>query len=127
MQQDTDQADPLKDARREFSRPVNEIKAGLLAASEPRPKWTQDKAIAFECAREIITDMMAFQTGQIAEETHKSIPNADSLTSLRLERSRLSQERAALHVDDLTEVARIRTEYGAVIRARREENHTFSA
>lgn len=85
--------------------------------------WTQDEAIAFECAREVITDMMAIQTAQIVEEGSKATPDADRLASLRAERSRLAQERAALHVDDLAAVARIRTEYGAIIRARRDERH----
>ena len=88
-------------------------------------QWTQDEAIAFECAREVITDLMAIQTGQIAEEAHKSIPNVDRLESLRLERSRLAQERATLHVQDLADIARIRTEYGAIVRAWREENHAL--
>lgn len=90
-------------------------------------QWTQDEAIAFECAREVITDMMAIQTGQIADEGNKAAPDADRLACLRAERSRLSQERAALHVDDLAAVARIRTEYGAIVRAWREEHHPIAA
>lgn len=80
-------------------------------------KWTQDEAIAFECAREVITDMMAIQTGQIAEESSKAAPDADRLASLRAERSRLAQERAALHVNDLAAVAGVRAKYGAIVRA----------
>lgn len=80
-------------------------------------KWTQDEAIAFECAREVITDMMAIQTSQIAEEASKAAPAADRLVSLRAERSKLAQERATLHVDDQAAVARVRTEYGAIVRA----------
>lgn len=80
-------------------------------------KWTQDEAIAFECAREVITDMMAIKTGQIAQEGDKAAPDADRLANLRAERSRLAQERAALHVDDLATVARVRAKYGAIVRA----------
>ena len=83
-------------------------------------QWTQDDAIAFECACEVITDMMAIQSCQIAEEAKKTAPDADREASLRAERSRLYKERLALHVDDHGEVARIRTEYGAIIRAMRE-------
>lgn len=90
-------------------------------------QWTQDEAIAFECAREVITDMMAIQTGQMAEEGSKAAPDGDRLANLRAERSRLAQERAALHVDDLAAVARIRTEYGAIVRAWREEHHAIAA
>ena len=54
------------------------------------PQWTQDEAIAFECAREVIADMMAIQTGQIADEGNKAAPDAGRLASLRPERSQLS-------------------------------------
>lgn len=83
-------------------------------------QWTQDEAIAFECACEAITDMMAIHTGQITDEANKAEPDAGRVASLRAERSRLSQERLALHVDNQDEVARIRTKYGAIIRAWRE-------
>ncbi len=89
-------------------------------------QWTQDEAIAFECAREVITDLMAIQTGQMAEEACKAAPDAYRLVELRAERSRLAQERAALHVDDLAAVARIRTEYGAIVRAKREERQAIA-
>jgi hypothetical protein len=82
-------------------------------------EWTQEEAVAFECARECITDMMAICTGRIADESHKEIPDADRLAALRAERSRLAQERASLHVHDHAAVVRIRAEYGAVIRAHR--------
>lgn len=120
--QHTNQADPMADSKREFSRAVDDIKAGILAAGEPRPKWTQDEAIAFECAREVITDMMAICTGRIADETDKEAPDADHLAALRAERSRLAQERAALHVGDHADIARIRTDYGAIVRAWRAEH-----
>lgn len=90
-------------------------------------QWTQDEAIAFECAREAITHMMAIQTDQIFNEASKAAPDADHLASLRAERSRLAQERAALHVQDLAEIARIRTQYGAIIRAWRQEHHAVAA
>jgi hypothetical protein len=83
-------------------------------------QWTQDESIAFECACEVITDMMAIHSGQITEEAKKAEPDADRVASLRAERLRLYQERLALHVDNQDEVARIRTKYGAIIRAWRE-------
>lgn len=91
------------------------------------PQWTQDEAIAFECAREVITDMMAIQTGQMAEEGRKAAPDIDSLASLRAERSRLFQEREALHIDNPAGIARIRAEYGAFVRAWRGERRATSA
>lgn len=84
-------------------------------------KWTQAEAVAFECAREVITDLRAIITGQIAEESSKEHPDAERLATLRAERSRLFRERAGLRVKDQAAVARIRTEYGAIIRAHRAE------
>lgn len=85
--------------------------------AEPTPKWTQDEAIDFECAREVITDLQAILTGQIAEEGGKEHPDAERLAALRAERSRLFRERVGLHVKDHDAIARVRAEYGARVRA----------
>ena len=90
-------------------------------------QWTQNQAIAFECAREVITDMMALCTLRITEEAAKEAPHADRLAELRADRSKLAQERAALHVTDEADIARIRTEYGAIVRAWRAEHHAIAA
>lgn len=84
---------------------------------EPEPKWSQGEAIAFECAREVISDLNAILTGEIAEESDKPSPDVARIASLRAERSRLFQERANLHVHDYEEIARIRAKYGAKVRA----------
>jgi hypothetical protein len=80
-------------------------------------KWTQDEAINYECAREVITDLMAIQTGEIGEESSKPQPDAGRLVSLRAERSRLFRERAGLRVNDHAAIARVCAEYGAVVRS----------
>jgi hypothetical protein len=90
-------------------------------------QWTQDEAVAFECAREVITDMMAIQTGLMADEAGKPLSDSKCLTSLRSERSRLAQERAALHVGDVADIARIRAEYGAIVRSWRDERRMAAA
>lgn len=87
-------------------------------------KWTQDEAIAFECACEAITHLQAILTGQIDEERRKGCPDTERIESLRAERLRLSQERANLHVKDHENVARVRAEYGARVRAWRAEYAT---
>ena len=80
-------------------------------------KWTQDEAIAYECACECITDLMGIYTGQIAYEKRKDAPDAEKMGEMRAARTKLAQERAALHVADHTNIVRIRTEYGAIVRA----------
>lgn len=34
-------------------------------------EWTQEEAVAFECARECVTNMMAICTDRIADASHK--------------------------------------------------------
>ena len=90
-------------------------------------QWTQTEAVAYECAREVITDLMAIQTGQIAEESSKPHPDAARIADLRAERSRLFRERADLRVNDSAEVARIRAEYGALVRSWRADRQPIAA
>ncbi len=84
------------------------------------PLWTQDEAIAFECAKEVITDMMAICSTQIDEETRKPQPNQQRLTELKAELFNLGREQITLRGNDQNTIAKIRQEYGAKIRAYRE-------
>jgi hypothetical protein len=120
MTHEIDQA--LQASERDFAQAVESIKNQLIADGEPRQKWTQEEAIAFECACDCITDMIAIQTRQIAEEANKAELDVDRIESLRTERSRLFKERLALHVGDIAEIERIRHEYGACIRIYRGTN-----
>lgn len=83
--------------------------------------WTQDESIAFECAREAITDLRSIIMGEIYEENSKEHPDTGRLAELNAERSRLFRERAELHVHDHAAVARVRAEYGARVRAWRAD------
>jgi hypothetical protein len=85
------------------------------------PAWTQDEAIAFESARECITDWMAILTTRIQSELDKVNPNQMVVESLDAELSRLHTERTGLRVDDEAHVARVRAEYSALVRAWRSE------
>lgn len=90
-------------------------------------QWTQDEAIAFECAREAITHMIAIQSTEIADEAAKAYPDAERIANLSAERSRLVRERSALHVNDVVDIARIRVEYGAVVRSWNDKPHVISS
>ncbi len=79
--------------------------------------WTQDEAIAFECARECISDMIAMRTELMYEEKAKPSPNVEYIATLERESTTLWRERAALSVSSHADIARIRTVYGAQIRA----------
>lgn len=82
--------------------------------------WTQDEAIAFECAKEAITDMMAICSSQIDEETRKPYPNQHHLSELKTTLFNLGREQIMLRGDDQVNIAKIREKYGAKIRAYRE-------
>jgi hypothetical protein len=88
-----------------------------MAENDGSSRWTQDQAIAYESARELIGHMMAIKSEQIEQEQGKKTPDKERIEALRLERLALHQERSALHVTDDAQVARIRDDYGAVIRA----------
>jgi hypothetical protein len=96
-------------------------------ATPVTPRWTQDQAIAYECARELITHMMASLSEAIVDQENSGAPNIDGLERLRTERSRLHHERARLLVTDVAEVARIRTVYGALVRVSRVKHSELSA
>lgn len=84
-------------------------------------EWTQEQAIAFECARETITDLMAILTEQMAGAG--TPPDAD-VDALKQQRARLAAERDQLRAGDVAKVARINAEYGEVVRAWRRRANT---
>jgi len=90
-------------------------------------KYTQDEAIEFECAREVITDLISIYNEQIREESSKAKPDDELLSKLRLYRYRLVLERSTFHVKDHEIIARINVEYGAQIKAWREERRLIAA
>lgn len=82
--------------------------------------WTQEQAIAFETARECITDMMAICTGKLAHERAKAVPDDRVIADILAERTRLAQERARLRVLDDVGVAHATEVYGRAVRRWRE-------
>lgn len=81
----------------------------------------QEAAVAFECARECISDLMGIYTGQIAAAEAEPEPDLARIEAMCAERSRLARERSALRLADRAGVARILTEYGAAVRRWRAE------
>ena len=81
------------------------------------PLWTQEQAIAYECAREVITDLSAICTARIYDELAKQTPDHGLVASLEEKITRLFNERRGLMVENQEEIARVRKEYGAEVRA----------
>lgn len=66
-------------------------------------KWTQEESIAFECACEFITGLMAICSAKLADP--ELTPELE--TYYEGHRSRLAQERQTLHVHDHERIALI--------------------
>ncbi len=80
-------------------------------------KWTQDQAISFESACEIIGHLIGIKMEQIEAELNAPVPNQARIDTLRAERHALAVERNTLHVTDTEKVSQIRREYGSMIKA----------
>jgi hypothetical protein len=84
---------------------------------ETFPLWTQDEAVAFECAREAIGHMIAICSSLMYDEKKKLLPDLKRIAELEMKRSFFSAERKKLHLDDKYNIARVRKEYGSKIKA----------
>ena len=84
--------------------------------------WTQEQSINFECARDVINDLMAIYTTKIHRERNKTVPDLALINTLLAERSRLHQEKSALHANDDAAVADVRAKYSPIVRSLREEH-----
>ena len=98
--------------------PVIERRSGVIPAADGKvPEWTQEEAIAYECAREAISDLMGIKFSRLYEERRKENPDMALVTKLDDEITRLSDERDGLRLNDHASIARVRSEYGALVRA----------
>jgi hypothetical protein len=82
-----------------------------------QPKWTQDEAIAYECARDYISDMIGMCVEQIREEENKQSPDLEKLAHLKADHHRLHHERSALRVQDTEAIERVHCEYAPITGA----------
>lgn len=88
-------------------------------------KWTQDEAIAFECARECITDMIGICSSTIAVQEEKAFPDQGQIEKLEARMFELARERRDLRLKDYDRISKIRAEYGAYIRAYRNRSRVI--
>ena len=79
--------------------------------------WTQDEAIAFECAKEAIGHLIAIQSNEIYKESQKENPDVSRIEMLDKRQTELVRERKSLRIQDQEKIAKVRVEYGAIIRA----------
>ena len=89
-----------------------------LPAPTP-PKWTQDEAIAFGCARDYISDLMVLYMTLLDDMQSKPDAPAERVAWLQAEIRRLKTQRRSLKVSDHEEIAEIRRVYGALLKGSR--------
>jgi hypothetical protein len=81
--------------------------------------WSQDQAVALECAHEVISDLIAIRMAEIYGEEAKGSPNLPRIAALREHVAGLWGERADLKVTDDAAVAAVRANYGQLVRTHR--------
>jgi hypothetical protein len=82
-------------------------------------EWTQDQSIAFEAARECLSDMIAIVSGEIAAAEQQHPRDEAALAKLIARQAALALEREDLRLTDDEGVFRVRSEYGPIVRAHR--------
>lgn len=80
------------------------------------PRWTGEEALAYVCARAAISDMLTMERSFLADEKANNQPNNELINQLEKRIIELEIERYNLCVKDADEIAKIRKEYGAIIR-----------
>lgn len=87
--------------------------------NQQKPLWTQEESIAFECAKEVMNDIIGICSCLLGVEQKKASPNLSRMAELEQKRYDLLKERDAICWNDTAKIAHIRREYGAKIRAYR--------
>jgi hypothetical protein len=77
------------------------------------PKWSNEDAVNYEVARDVITALMAFRSEWIGLERAKPAPDLSAIERWKAERGAYAAELRGLHIADHEKIARIRRDYGA--------------
>lgn len=91
------------------------------------PRWSQDQAIAYEAACEAVNDVIAGYSADIAAEQAKPAPDRNRIAYLEMRTDQCCAVLDALHVTDDVTIAQVRSEYGAIVRARAAAAHLADA
>lgn len=88
----------------------------MNTSTDPAADWTQDEAIAFQAARDCITHLLAIRLARLHELESSAGPVTAEQELLAAEIHRLSDERRQLRLTDHAEIARVRKDYGTMVR-----------
>ncbi len=89
---------------------------------ESMPQWTQEEAVAYECAREAIGGMIAICSALIHAEEEKETPDLARIAALDKKQTEFENERKHLRLKQHEKIAYIRREYGGKLRAYLKED-----
>nr|WP_315481930.1 hypothetical protein [uncultured Undibacterium sp.] len=81
------------------------------------PAWTHEEGLNFECARELITDLLGIVT---AERTSEIDPV--KIAALNMQSRALFQERSCLHVQNQDQIKMVIQKYADTVRLHYEEH-----
>jgi len=84
-------------------------------------QWTQDQAVAFECARECIVELMAICSAELGDLDGQVDVCADHVNRQEQRLADLAAELRQLHLADTDNIERIRRDYGRQVREYRSE------
>lgn len=99
----------------------------IMIDQSAKLRWTQDEAIAYECAREAISDMLTIQRARLADEKAKLSPDVEFIGKLEKRTMSLELKRYRLRLKDHAKIAKIRKNYGAIIRKEFAKSETIAA
>ena len=84
-------------------------------------QWTQDQAVAFECARECIVELMVICSAELGDLDGQVDVCADRVNRQERRLADLAAELRQLHLADTDNIERIRRDYGRQVREYRSE------
>jgi len=93
---------------------------GVTPAGGTGQKWTQEEAIAYECACDYLGEVLGIYSGELDAEEAREVPRRDRLNWLEGEITRIGKARRQLRVSDHEAITEIRMVYGALLRRESE-------
>lgn len=95
-----------------------------LSPVELTPQWTQEQAIAFEAAQELLNKVLTYVISQLHAEAKRDTPDADAVLALQAQIDEIAQVKSALDPINSEHVATVRATYRELLRQLREQNGT---
>ncbi len=83
--------------------------------------WTQDEAVAYEVACELLTGMVAWCSSEIAKERARPTPDVAVIQRWESDSARYAREQRELDPADDAEVVRVTRVYGEQLREHYEQ------